>query len=221
MEAQRPWADLGGEGPLIVCNGALVADPGKREALFSFPLPEEEIWGWVDELEKQELDVMACVLPLSGEDLYLWREPRHPAAKDFLTGKAARTKKIAPGCKMPSVGRLAAFGPKKRVEKAVRTGSKIAWLGNGPEAMGILEVANPKADKGDALALLARQWGIEPETVVAIGDHYNDLGMFQYAGCSVAMANAPPEVAAKADMVTASNDEDGVAQIFRFLNIGS
>lgn len=220
VEARPPWEELGGEGPLIVCSGALVADPEKGEELFSHALPETEIWGWVDFLERRELDVLACVLPLVGEDLYLWREPCHPATRDFLAGKDARIKKIARGGRMPPVGRLAALGGKRAVRASVRPGGKIAYLGNGHDAIGILEVTHPGADKGNALACLARQWGIERETVVAIGDHYNDLGMFEYAGTSVAMGNAPPEVAARADLVTSSNAEEGVAKALDLLNIG-
>jgi hydroxymethylpyrimidine pyrophosphatase-like HAD family hydrolase len=48
--------------------------------------------------------------------------------------------------------------------------------------------------------------------VVAFGDAPNDLAMLQWAGRSVAMANAYPEVLALIGERTASNDEDGVAQ---------
>ena len=47
---------------------------------------------------------------------------------------------------------------------------------------------------------------------MACGDSYNDLEMLEFAGCSVAVANAYPEVRSKAKYITASNNEDGVAQ---------
>jgi hydroxymethylpyrimidine pyrophosphatase-like HAD family hydrolase len=40
----------------------------------------------------------------------------------------------------------------------------------------------------------------------------NDLPMLSWAGTGVAVANAHPEVLAAADEVTASNDDDGVAE---------
>jgi hydroxymethylpyrimidine pyrophosphatase-like HAD family hydrolase len=41
----------------------------------------------------------------------------------------------------------------------------------------------------------------------------NDLPMLAWAGRGVAVANAHAEVLAAADEVTASNDDDGVAQV--------
>ena len=53
--------------------------------------------------------------------------------------------------------------------------------------------------------------GIKQEEVIAFGDGYNDLSMIEYAGKGVAMANAVDGVKEKADEVTLSNDEDGIA----------
>lgn len=39
----------------------------------------------------------------------------------------------------------------------------------------------------------------------------NDISMFEEAGISVAVANASDDIKNKADYVTLSNDEDGVA----------
>jgi hydroxymethylpyrimidine pyrophosphatase-like HAD family hydrolase len=48
--------------------------------------------------------------------------------------------------------------------------------------------------------------------VMAFGDQGNDLSMIEAAGTGVAMANATDEVKAKAQIITASNVDDGVAQ---------
>jgi hydroxymethylpyrimidine pyrophosphatase-like HAD family hydrolase len=45
----------------------------------------------------------------------------------------------------------------------------------------------------------------------------NDLPMLRWAGRSYAVANAAPDVLAEAGRVTASNDEDGVAQVIEEL----
>jgi hydroxymethylpyrimidine pyrophosphatase-like HAD family hydrolase len=55
--------------------------------------------------------------------------------------------------------------------------------------------------------------GYGPEDVVAFGDMPNDLPMLAWAGHSVAVGNAHPEVLGAVDEVTASNDDDGVAQV--------
>jgi hypothetical protein len=47
--------------------------------------------------------------------------------------------------------------------------------------------------------------------VIAFGDAPNDLPVLRWAGVAVAVAGAHPDVLACADVVTAGNDEDGVA----------
>ena len=75
-----------------------------------------------------------------------------------------------------------------------------------------IEVMARGVDKGAAIAGLIERLGLEREDVIACGDGLNDLSMIRYAGLGVAMANAQPEVKEAADVVTLSNDEDGVAE---------
>jgi Cof subfamily protein (haloacid dehalogenase superfamily) len=76
-----------------------------------------------------------------------------------------------------------------------------------------LEVLNKQAHKGAAVKNLAEHLGIKQEEVMAIGDNENDLTMVEYAGIGVAMANATENVKNAADVLTASNEEDGVAEV--------
>ena len=68
-----------------------------------------------------------------------------------------------------------------------------------------------------AHAIGCQRHGIDPSDVLAFGDRPNDLAMLQWAGHSVAVANAHPEVLGVADEVTASNDEGGVARVLERL----
>ena len=75
-----------------------------------------------------------------------------------------------------------------------------------------IEVLNKKASKGQSLKELAHQLNIPKERVMAIGDSGNDIDMVEYAGLGVAMGNAIPEVKDVADVVTTTNEENGVAK---------
>jgi hydroxymethylpyrimidine pyrophosphatase-like HAD family hydrolase len=58
--------------------------------------------------------------------------------------------------------------------------------------------------------------------VATIGDGENDIAMFEQAGLSIAMGNAGPNVRAKADLVTASCNDDGFAKAMeRLLGSGA
>ena len=53
--------------------------------------------------------------------------------------------------------------------------------------------------------------------MLAFGDNDNDIALLRWAGRSVAMGNARPEVKAVADEVTAACDADGVAAVLETL----
>ncbi|QBO36313.1 HAD family phosphatase [Periweissella cryptocerci] len=77
----------------------------------------------------------------------------------------------------------------------------------------ILEFLQPTLDKKVGVKALAEHYGLTAENVMVFGDAENDLGMFEYAGTAVAMANATDEAKATANAVTAAtNDEDGIGK---------
>lgn len=75
----------------------------------------------------------------------------------------------------------------------------------------LLEVVLREIGKDKAIAQLIDLLGIKQEEVMAIGDEENDLAMIQYAGLGVAMGNASETVKKAADVITKTNDADGVA----------
>ncbi len=81
-----------------------------------------------------------------------------------------------------------------------------------------LDVTHPLANKGAALAEMAKCMRVLLDEIAVIGDGSNDVAMFERSGMSVAMGNASPEVQAAADFVTDGNDDDGfAAAIERFV----
>jgi len=76
-----------------------------------------------------------------------------------------------------------------------------------------IEVNASGIHKGNALLKLGEILHIKREEIMAFGDGKNDIKMLETAGVGVAMENSVPEVLEAADMVTASNDEDGVAKV--------
>ena len=78
--------------------------------------------------------------------------------------------------------------------------------------------ASKTSTKEQALHTLVHYFGINMSDVIAFGDDTNDIGILKIAGTSVAVFNAIPEVKKIADLITKSNDEDGVAE-FLELNL--
>ena len=76
-----------------------------------------------------------------------------------------------------------------------------------------LEFVHPDVSKGDAMKFVAAYYGVDLKDVVAVGDSEIDVSMLEAAGLGVAVENASPEAKAAADMVCASNDNAGVADM--------
>lgn len=75
-----------------------------------------------------------------------------------------------------------------------------------------LEVAPLNINKGNTILQLASELSIQPEEIMVFGDGENDLSMFEVVKYGIAMGNAMPTVKEVAYDVTATNNEDGIAQ---------
>ena len=82
-----------------------------------------------------------------------------------------------------------------------------AWLDISPEGI----------SKASALETQRQALGIARDRVITMGDGRNDISMFEWAreggGLAFAMGQGPDEVKAAATAVTASVEDDGVAQV--------
>lgn len=91
----------------------------------------------------------------------------------------------------------------------------------GPEASVLrthhllVEGTAPGVNKGSGLQRLLEHLQVPAERVMVVGDNFNDLPMFERAGCSVAMGQAPEAVRRAATWVAPSFEEDGVAWALR------
>jgi Cof subfamily protein (haloacid dehalogenase superfamily) len=75
--------------------------------------------------------------------------------------------------------------------------------------------------KGEGVRLLANEYRLPAEGIVAIGDNYNDLSLFAVARWCVAMAGAPAEVRAQAGRIAGSARESGGAAILEEIAAGT
>jgi len=78
-----------------------------------------------------------------------------------------------------------------------------------------LEAAPNGIDKGAAIQKLAERLNIHQSEIIAVGNAGNDLTMVQYAGLGVWVDNVEPELREFADVIVATNNEHGVAEVVR------
>ena len=75
----------------------------------------------------------------------------------------------------------------------------------------IIEVVRKGLNKAVGVSLVAKDFNIPRDRLLAFGDEDNDLEMIDYAGIGVAMGNGIDELKRIAKEVTLSNNEDGIA----------
>ena len=73
-----------------------------------------------------------------------------------------------------------------------------------------IEITHQKAQKSKGIDYIIREEKLQTNEVAAFGDGSNDIPMFERVGFGIAMANASDSIKDKVDIVTKSNDEDGV-----------
>ncbi len=200
--------------PLINYHGALVKKARSRETLLHRPIPNQLAVQVLEEAEKTDYHVSVFI----EDDLYIREENEY-----------SRYYQSFSGIELQPVGKLSTFlqkngsSPTKMsiirwdgtiddIEESLRISftDQLAILQSRPY---FLEITDRLATKGQTLNWYTKQRGIKPEEVIAVGDGPNDLDMLAFAGLGVAVANARPEVKKVADVITASNDDDGVAAI--------
>jgi Cof subfamily protein (haloacid dehalogenase superfamily) len=83
--------------------------------------------------------------------------------------------------------------------------------------LSIVDLMPPGVSKGWALERLAARLGVDRKETMAIGDNWNDVGMLEWAGQAVVMANAADDLRTMAKLrgwkQAPLNDHDGVAVV--------
>lgn len=101
----------------------------------------------------------------------------------------------------------------KEVEKDLKTA--MPHLSVSMSKPFFLEVAQNGIDKGASIKFLAEKLNILQSEIIAVGNAGNDLTMIEYAGLGVWVGNVDPELRDKGDVIVASNNDHGVAEVVR------
>ena len=88
------------------------------------------------------------------------------------------------------------------VDVAIITGRRSAIVANRMSALNVKHIIQGQEDKLPALIDLAKQLGISAEEIAYIGDDIPDLACILHVGLGIAVQDAHPSVATKADYIT-------------------
>ncbi len=81
----------------------------------------------------------------------------------------------------------------------------------------LIEITPYNSDKASGLKKLFEVENLDLDSLIAFGDGENDLTMLEFAHVGVAMGNAMDEVKNVADLITDTNDNDGIVLMLKEL----
>ena len=91
------------------------------------------------------------------------------------------------------------------------TSLSSSYLDNTVSDYYSIDVNNSNVSKGTAVNYLLKYLNLKKEESMSFGDYINDLDMFSCCGVNIAMGNSCNKIKEKANYITLSNNEDGVA----------
>ena len=101
----------------------------------------------------------------------------------------------------------------KEVEKDLK--AEMPHLSVSMSKPFFLEVAQNGIDKAASIKILAEKLGVLQSEIIAVGNAGNDLTMIEYAGLGVWVDNVTADLRHKANVIVASNNDHGVAEVVR------
>ncbi len=94
-------------------------------------------------------------------------------------------------------------------EPVIKEGGLTAHLLKSRDAtLSLFEIIGKGSDKWRGLKSYGKRKNIAPEDMLVVGDDRNDGGMIAHAGIGIAMASAPEDVQALADIICREKPED-------------
>ena len=204
-------AQATGHRGIVVCsNGSVIWDLHTERVVDAFPFTVRAAREVVARLRAALPD---ATWAMERHNVFA-REPRYvphwPVPDDTVIDELDALLAVAP---LQMMLRHPSLSGDELVAHARRVVADLAELSHSSNADTLLEIGAAGVSKASGLALLCERHGVDRADVLAFGDMPNDLAMLGWAGRSVAVANAHPDVISIADEVTASNDECGVAVV--------
>jgi Cof subfamily protein (haloacid dehalogenase superfamily) len=212
FRAVRPYLEQAGlDDPVVCYQGAVVADPVSGEFLRHVPIPREVALEAIDAVVAAGFHINCYV-----DDLLYVAEVT-PEARAYADFQGLEIHEVGPlhewlhddPTKLVGVGDPAALDAleaelKPRFRGRLFVSKSLPYF---------LEFAHPDVSKGAGLQWVAERLGFTAAETVACGDGENDRELLDWAGFGVAVANAQPEILARADLVVPDVEHEGVADL--------
>ena len=208
----QPYLEQAGlDDPVVCYQGAVVADPLSGQFLRHVPIPREVALEAIDTVVAAGFHVNCYV-----DDLLYVAEVT-PEARAYADFQGLEIHAVGPLHEWlrDDPTKLVAVGDPKALD-ALESELKPRFRGRlfvSKSLPYFLEFAHPDVSKGSGLQFVADRLGFTAAETVACGDGENDRELLDWAGFGVAVANAHPDILARADLVVPDVEHEGVATL--------
>lgn len=221
--------NLAGVRYAIMANGALVADLKEDRIIAACRLDAETAAGIMQTARDSSYDVMYDVYAngYGVTQSFFYENVEHYMVTPRQADVVRKTRRVVPDSiayvreQCSGVEKINLFfadmGERAQMRKRLAAIPGIVVTSSLPNN---LEINAAGAEKGNALRQLREYLGLKREETMAFGDGENDLTMIREAGTGVAMGNGEETVKAEADLITAANNEAGVARAIKKYVLG-
>jgi len=206
--------------PMILLDGAMIADP--QGSVIKMNDIDQQTGDELLSMIEKEFDERALIVGFEeiGKEKFIYPQKLNPHQKELLQNykNDSRVLNVEKLRALKHNLKFVYLGDEKtlsEIEKRVKENFTLETKLSKDPYMDcwFLTVLHPLGDKAHALKELEEIMGVDQQNVTVFGDSLNDIGMFEYAGTSIAVKNALEEVKQKADVILPhTNDEDAVAR---------
>ncbi len=202
------------DGLHILFDGAAVVDWPSNDIIFLQALPPHAAQHLIELARRQQL-----FLEIYAHDFYFIENDGPLAAQQReklqITPIVTDLMSLVNRIKIVKAQVLAATPAEKEradeITQEMESQCKMSWSLDPSNGIYFGNAISRYVSKGGALRDVLDYLGLTTDEVMAVGDSYNDLPIFEVAGTKVAMGHAPDSLKQMASWVAPTVDDDGVA----------
>lgn len=212
------YHELNLDTPMICCNGTYIYQPATNQILCANPLSLSQAKTILNLAEQYDLHLL----------MYSRDAMNYVASNEHMKKLSQWVETCSPDIR-PNLRQIADFytllNNDETIWKCVISHPDRTLIDQVLQSLSLeefscewswidrVDIANTGNTKGNTLLELLHLWNIDPQNVIAFGDNHNDISMLKAVGLGVAMGNAEDLVKQQSDLITLTNDEDGISAV--------
>ena len=205
--AEKLSKEIGASSYVISSNGAEIYDYMGKKVIYSAPISQEVVTNIIEEIKKRNIRITLAIDSVEyiiGKTYNDFQKILPSNYREFLSSHDTKQAMIiADDSNLKDMRELMGlYADVEITNKNAIHEDQGTWF----------SIVKKGTSKGQSIKAFCDYYNVPTENVISIGNDYNDIPMFNESKISIAVSNAIEEIKNKADIITESNNDDGVAK---------